>query len=335
MGRDGSFKTIDSLMRHLRNSHAISIGGSTQKRNLKNVGYFHGFKGYRYITTPRNKIPFNNFNEVMALNRFDMNLKSLFYGQIMFIETALKNYAAEIVMHECNSSSFNDIYNKLLTAYKDYPSNSDTYKQLYLLRCKVRDDTHSMLSFNYSKNTASVRHYYNSDRPVPIWAIFEVISMGKFGNFIKALNISTKQQIVDKLSLNPCNCKIKSKNRLIVDVIFTLNSLRNAIAHNHVIFDVSRFSEPKNIRTDFKYCISQNTGVDDITFESILDYLMLIVYLLKGLRISKTELNRIIREFEKCIEAFRADFRLNEYNYIVRTNTRTKLAQLKAFVKKS
>lgn len=79
MGRDGSFKTIDSLMRHLRNSHAISIGGSTQKRNLKNVGYFHGFKGYRYITTPRNKIPFNNF-----IVNFQINVDYLLRGVVYY-----------------------------------------------------------------------------------------------------------------------------------------------------------------------------------------------------------------------------------------------------------
>ena len=38
-----SYKTIDGLMRHLRDN-GISISGSTQKRQLVNTGYFHGYK---------------------------------------------------------------------------------------------------------------------------------------------------------------------------------------------------------------------------------------------------------------------------------------------------
>ena len=39
-----SYKTTDGLMRHLRDN-GITISGSTQKRQLINTGYFHGYKG--------------------------------------------------------------------------------------------------------------------------------------------------------------------------------------------------------------------------------------------------------------------------------------------------
>ena len=38
-----AYKTIDALMRHLRNS-GIAIKGGKQKRQLINTGYFHGYK---------------------------------------------------------------------------------------------------------------------------------------------------------------------------------------------------------------------------------------------------------------------------------------------------
>lgn len=46
-----SYKTIDGLMRHLRDS-GIEISGSKQKRQLMNTGYFHGYKGYRFLRVP-------------------------------------------------------------------------------------------------------------------------------------------------------------------------------------------------------------------------------------------------------------------------------------------
>lgn len=99
-------KTIDSLMRYLRNTHNIQIQGSTQKKKLKNIGYYHWFKGYRFIKNPNNSINHTDFNEIVALNKFDMDLKSLLYPKIMFLETALKNHVLNIILEESNSSSF-------------------------------------------------------------------------------------------------------------------------------------------------------------------------------------------------------------------------------------
>ncbi len=42
------YKTIDGLMRHLRDN-GIDINGSKQKRQLINTGYYHGYKGYRFF----------------------------------------------------------------------------------------------------------------------------------------------------------------------------------------------------------------------------------------------------------------------------------------------
>ena len=63
-----------------------------QTQQLRNLGYYHGYKGYRFIKNPSHKIAFTNFDQVIAINEFDMQLKSLFYPKVMFIETALKNY---------------------------------------------------------------------------------------------------------------------------------------------------------------------------------------------------------------------------------------------------
>lgn len=49
-------KTTNALMKYLRDTHNISIGDSKDKRNLINIGYYHGYKGYRYINNPQNRI---------------------------------------------------------------------------------------------------------------------------------------------------------------------------------------------------------------------------------------------------------------------------------------
>ncbi|GJM70295.1 hypothetical protein HMSSN036_25110 [Paenibacillus macerans] len=52
-------KNIDSLMKYLRDRHNIAISGGHQKRRLRNIGYYHGYKGYRFINTPSMKYSIN------------------------------------------------------------------------------------------------------------------------------------------------------------------------------------------------------------------------------------------------------------------------------------
>ena len=70
-------KTTDALMRYLREEKGISISGSSQKRKLMNIGYYHGYKGYRYIGKASNSIHYTNFYELMAVYECDAQLKAL------------------------------------------------------------------------------------------------------------------------------------------------------------------------------------------------------------------------------------------------------------------
>ena len=73
------FKTTDGLMRHLRNN-GITIFGSVQKRQLRNTGYFHGYKGYRFFRTASNRLPFTSYDEVYATIQYDSKLIDNMYS---------------------------------------------------------------------------------------------------------------------------------------------------------------------------------------------------------------------------------------------------------------
>lgn len=128
---DSHPKSTDSLMRYLRDKKGISISGSSQKRKLMNIGYYHGYKGYRYINAPSNHVPYTKFEELVAVYDFDAQLKSLFYPNVMLIETAVKNYILDILIASTNSENFIDIYNQLLDNYKMFSTKGKTYKNAY------------------------------------------------------------------------------------------------------------------------------------------------------------------------------------------------------------
>lgn len=65
-------KTTDALMRYLREEKGISISGSSQKRKLMNIGYYHGYKGYRYIGKASNSIHYDVvFDTRFRTNKID------------------------------------------------------------------------------------------------------------------------------------------------------------------------------------------------------------------------------------------------------------------------
>lgn len=99
-------KTINGLMKYLRDTKGLNISGSSQKQKLMNIGYYHGYKGYRYIDKPANRAPFTQFEELIAVYDFDMQLKALFYPYVMQIETALKTTCWRLLLRAYNRTAF-------------------------------------------------------------------------------------------------------------------------------------------------------------------------------------------------------------------------------------
>ena len=322
----GKPKSVNGLMKHLRDNHGIAVSGSSQKRKLRNIGYFHGYKGYRFNGIPANRIAYSDFNQLLAVHNFDMALKGLFYSQIMFIETALKNYVLEVVLDQIKTDSFNDVFANVLTAYKSYTSGTRSYQDNFKKRLDLRNKIYGTITRDYSKKLV-IKHYYNQDRNVPIWAIFEVISLGEFGTFFSCLNTPTKLLVSKSLNLNNA---FNTTGTLTEDIVFTLKDLRNSVAHNDMIFD-TRFKHA-NIPGALVNCLQHETGIPNVDFKAIVDYLILICYLLKKLQVPKNEIKKMINNFESVAESFRKKVPFAIYSTIMLTNTRSKLNLLKRFV---
>lgn len=321
-------KSINGLMKYLREKHYIDIKGSLDKQHLKSVGYYHGYKGYRYIKKPSNKLNFSNFNEVMAIIDFDNKVKALLYPQVMFIETAIKSYALEIIIQEGKTENFSEIYSNLMTDYKSYSNQSENYKNAYKKRLETFNRIQNVIATSYASDNNIVSHYLKNDESIPIWAIFEIITLGEFGNLISTFNLKTRQDISKDIGFN---IAFDSSGKLVESIILAIKDLRNAIAHNNVIFD-TRFKKRKISKTIPK-AIMQETKVQSVLFTSITDYLILIVYILKHLQKTNTELSKLINDYLKLADELKSSVPQNIYDQIILTNDRNKLNDLKKFIK--
>ena len=317
----------------------ISITG-VQKRKLRNMGYYHGYKGYRFINKPVNAIPYSTFEELSAIYDFDAKLKAVFYPWVMRIETGIKNYVLEVVLAETSSENFVDIYTKLLDNYKMFSTTGkiykdnktrakaeDKFKKELKKRLDLRSRIYKIQADAFGNGNKIAQHFLSKDVSIPIWGIFELLSLGEFGHFVSCLNLSCRKGISKHLGIQQSD---DTHAMMPQRLIYATKDLRNAIAHNDVIFD-TRFAT-SHIDNQVRNAISNATGVKGVTFETITDYLVLIVYQLKLLGITKTELRKLTADFVDAEERLRTAIPISVFNQIIHTDNNAKIAALKKYI---
>ena len=325
-----SYKTTDALMRHLRDN-GIAIKDSKQKQQLINTGYYHGYKGYRFFKNSQNRLSFVSYDEVYATIQYDSALKELLYGKIMFIETAVKNIALESILVNANSEFIQDMYDKVVSGYNNAPitATTDQKRKMQQNKLNLQNSIQSSLAYAYKKNNPRITHFYNNVgySDVPVWALFEIMTMGDLGYLLSCLTYDVRDDISKRLGLN-VSCD--TDRQLIYKYIYTLKDLRNAIAHNAVVFD-TRF---RNIDPDsaMKQCLKLEVGLPYVNFKTIGDYIILMCYYMKLLKVSKTEIKAFIRKFEKITDNYRQAVNPNVAATVVHPDLVTRMKILKNFI---
>lgn len=325
-----SYKTTDGLMRHLRDN-GITISGSAQKRQLVNTGYFHGYKGYRFFKHASTRLPFTTYAEVYATIQYDSALKALLYGKMMFIETAIKNIALEGILVNANSENIQTMYDRVVSGYHNAPASytPEQRKKLQQNKLNLQNSIQSNLAKAYYNNNPKITHFYNNIgySDVPVWALFEIMTMGDLGYLLSCLTYAVRDDISKRIGLNLAS---DTDRQLLYKYIYTLKDLRNAIAHNAVIFD-TRFRKIDPTPA-MRRCLINEIGVSYINFKTIGDYIILMCYYLKLLYMPKTEIKTFIREFEKITNDYSASVNPSVSSIVIHPDLSARMTVLKDFI---
>lgn len=318
-------QTINGLMRHLRNDCHVQINGSKQKQQLISYGYYHGYKGYRFVRNASNQLPYTDFSEVVAVIEYDNNLKAALYSNLMFIETAIKNIVCNTSVNGLRYGTFDYVYKERMC---DNPSNA----RLQLNRLKLRNNVYSKLSSRYSsedkKDNQMVRHFYNRGEDAPLWVVFEILYLSDLASFFECLNTTTRETILDQL--NMYDVSIDTNRELLSNMLYTIKALRNAVAHNNIIFD-TRFKDRK-ISPILKRWVEKETGIQNITLYSLIDYIIIICCLLKRIDFSGTRAKNLLLEFKKQNSLLQNSVAPSIYNLIMQQNITSKITVLESYL---
>lgn len=318
-------QTINGLMRHLRNDCNVQINGSKQKKQLVSYGYYHGYKGYRFVKQQNAQIPYTDFSEVVAVIEYDNNMKAALYPTLMFLETALKNIVCNTSVEGLRQGTFDYVYKERMS---DNPSNA----KLQLKRLKLRNSVYSQLSKRYSdedrRENQMVSHFYNRGEDAPLWAIFEFLYLKDLASFFECLNTATREEILNQIDL--FDVSIDTNRELLSTVLFTLKALRNAVAHNNIIFD-TRFKDRK-ISNVLKRWVEKETGIQNITLYSLVDYIIIICCLLKRIDFNNTRANDLLRQYKEQNDLLKSSVTPEIYSMIIQQNVASKITSLKAYL---
>ncbi len=326
------FCTIDELMQHLRDNK-IDISNETQKRRLINIGYFHGYKGYRFFKKSNNKIPFTNFDDIYATVIYDSKLKALFYEKIMFIETAVKNIALQRIIIDANSEKLDDMYKEVVRRYTNLPetANLTERKQAQANKLKLQSKILSALTYAYSQNNPQITHFYNKKgtNDVPLWAVFEILTLGDFAYLLSCLSFETRDHITEDLNMKVSS--VDTNRELIYKYLYLLKDLRNAIAHNSVVFD-TRFKK-FDPSPAMKKCLESVFGINAVNFKTIEDYLTLVCYYLHLLYEPVEEISSFISKFESITFLYKSSVNEDVANMVIHPAFEQRMGILKKFFK--
>lgn len=292
--------STNSLMAHLRHDCGISINGSSDKRKLQNIGYYHGYKGYRFFKEERTRLPITDFSDLYRLFLFDNQLKATFYPWLMRTETALRSCILESICSYAITHHISVSYDSVCKNCFD-ASEKDKYSQLSFLANKIARNTGK-------EGKAVVSHFTETSRNVPIWALAEVLTLGEFGTIYGCLSHDIKDDIYQKLSMpkrtwSGNNIPKQDKKDHLLSFINALTALRNSVAHDNVIVD-ARFAIRNAPGKETQTYFAKQFGLNSVKFSDLPDYMLLICFFMHSLSFTKTDCKSFIRSYEQVLSDF-------------------------------
>ena len=236
------FLSFEAQINHLENNKNLTISDHEYaKRMLRQIGYFGLIGGYKTPfknpTTKKYKDG-TNFEDIVALYKFDENLRELFLKYILQIERHMRSLL---------SYYFTDKHGEQQAHYLN-PANYSSNPR------HAADVTRLISTLDNLANRNSDYPYINHQRTtygnVPLWVLVSGITFGSLSKFYSY----TTQDLRVKVSKN----FDKVNERQLEQYLTVITKFRNVCAHNERLYSYQTRNDIPNTAIHQKLGIPQN-----------------------------------------------------------------------------
>ena len=197
-------------------------------------------------------------------------------------------------------------------------SDNTTNTKLQSKRLKLRNSVYAKLAARYhdeeEKENQMVRHFYNRGEDAPIWVVFEILYLSDLAGFFECLNEAVRENILKQMNM--------------FDISIDAN--KNSVAHNNIIFD-TRFKDRK-ISPVLKKWVEKETGIQNITLYSLIDYIIIVCCLLKRVDFSGTRALTLLNKYKEENQRLQNSVASEIYDHIIQNNVPAKVVGLEAYL---
>lgn len=259
------YKTDEELIETLINKGVIISDKDFAKANISKYSYYSIINTYKSLFKINGSYKNGTkFEEILAVYKFDKNLKAIFLKYILEIEAVVKSYIANTVGKK------HSIDNYLSTSIFD-DKDSDKIKQaIQALIISINNE----IDKNVGKHEA-VTHYKSKYGFVPPWVLTKIISLGTISKFYGLMQQTDKQKVSKMFGLS---------DNILKMILGNLTTVRNICAHDDRLFDyrstfyisISKISEYEEKRkhpttTLFIIILSMKKLLDDTAYNNFID----------------------------------------------------------------
>ena len=215
-----SFLTYEQQIDKLVNDKNLIITDKEYATDtLKQIGYFALIGGYKELfknpTTQKYKDG-TNFEDIVALYKFDENLRELFLKYILKIERHLRSV---ISYYFCEKYGEHQSFYLDENNFSIYPKYSADVKRLVGELDKL---------VNQNSDYAYINHHRNTYNNVPLWVLFNGITFGTLSKFYALMT----QDLQFKVSREFNSLSEKQVGQ----ILSVVTKFRNVCAHNERLF---------------------------------------------------------------------------------------------------
>ena len=215
-----SFLTYEQQIDKLINDKNLIIDNKDYAINvLKQIGYFALIGGYKDLfknaTTQKYKDK-TKFEDIVALYKFDENLRELFLKYILKIE---RNLRSVISYYFCEKYGENQSFYLDENNFSIYLKYIEGVKRLIGELDKLA---------NHDSDYAHINHHRNKYNNVPLWVLFNGITFGTLSKFYTLMT----QDLQFKVSREFNGLSEKQIGR----ILSVITKFRNVCAHNERLF---------------------------------------------------------------------------------------------------